>query len=34
MKQKTKIGKGIKDPYIGDAYTFVGIERDTKLVLA
>jgi IS1 family transposase len=25
---------GIIDPHVGDAYTFVGIERNTKLVLA
>jgi IS1 family transposase len=26
--------RGISDPFVGDAYTFVGIERNTKLVLA
>jgi hypothetical protein len=26
--------KGITDPHLGDAYTFVGIERNTKPVLA
>ena len=26
--------KGITDPHVGDAYTFVGIERNTKLILA
>jgi len=26
--------KGITDPHVGDAYAFVGIERNTKLILA
>src|SRR5678816_723138 len=34
MKRRMKNSKGISDPQIGDAYTFVGIERNTKLVLA
>lgn len=34
MKEKTKVRRGIGDNEIGDAYTFVGIERHTKLVLA
>jgi len=34
MKEKTKTAQGIEDPHIGDAYTFVGIERTSKLVLA
>jgi IS1 family transposase/transposase-like protein len=34
MKEKTKVKKGIADDHIGDAYTFVAIERDTKIVLA
>jgi IS1 family transposase/transposase-like protein len=34
MKEKTKNRKQIDDPQIGDAYTFVGIERTSKLVLA
>jgi IS1 family transposase len=34
MKERTKAGRGIDDAKVGDAYTFVGIERDTKLVLA
>jgi IS1 family transposase len=34
MKEKTKNRKKIDDPKIGDAYTFVGIERTSKLVLA
>jgi IS1 family transposase/transposase-like protein len=34
MKEKTKNRKKIDDPQIGDAYTFVGIERTSKLVLA
>lgn len=34
MKAKTKERLGISDPEAGDAYTFVAIERETKLVLA
>lgn len=34
MKEKAKVKKGIIDPRIGDAYTFVAIERTTKIVLA
>jgi len=34
MKNRHKLFKGITDPKIGDAYTFVGIERNTKLILA
>lgn len=34
MKERTKARKKIKDAHLGDAYTFVGIERDSKLVLA
>jgi transposase-like protein/IS1 family transposase len=34
MKRNTRIAKGVTDPFVGDAYTFVGIERNTKLVLA
>jgi hypothetical protein len=34
MKKNTRLRKGIDDPQVGDAYTFVGIERNTKLVLA
>jgi hypothetical protein len=30
MKEKTKVRKGIADHRIGDAYTFVAIERSTK----
>jgi transposase-like protein/IS1 family transposase len=33
-KNRHKVNKGITDPHKGDAYTFVGIERNTKLVLA
>ncbi len=33
MKEKTKARKQITDPELGDAYTFVGIERNTKLAL-
>src|SRR5688572_4704309 len=31
MKRNTKLRKGIDDPHVGNAYTFVGIERNTKL---
>jgi transposase-like protein/IS1 family transposase len=34
MKEKTKKVKGIEDDRIGDAYCFIAIERETKLVLA
>jgi transposase-like protein/IS1 family transposase len=34
MKRTTRNRKGVTDPLVGDAYTFVGIERNTKLVLA
>jgi IS1 family transposase/transposase-like protein len=34
MKEKTKTKKGITSGKIGDAYTFVAIERATKVVLA
>ena len=34
MKEKTKFRKQITDPEIGDAYTFLGIERTSKLLLA
>jgi transposase-like protein/IS1 family transposase len=34
MKEKTKKAKGIEDDNIGDAYCFIAIERETKLVLA
>ena len=34
MKKMTKLHKEVTDPMVGDAYTFVGIERNTKLVLA
>ncbi|HEV7398282.1 MAG TPA: hypothetical protein VGN86_17350 [Pyrinomonadaceae bacterium] len=33
-KNHHKLHKGIENSEIGDAYTFVGIERNTKLVLA
>jgi transposase-like protein/IS1 family transposase len=33
-KNRHKLFKQITDPHVGDAYTFVGIERNTKLVLA
>jgi IS1 family transposase/transposase-like protein len=34
MKERTKARKGITDPEIGDAYTFLAVERDSKLLLA
>jgi transposase-like protein len=34
MKEKTKVRNQVSDPEIGDAYTFLGIERGTKLLLA
>lgn len=34
MKEKTKVKKGITDPAIGDAYTFLAMERSSKLLLA
>ena len=34
MKNRAKLFRQITDPEVGDAYTFVGIERNTKLVLA
>lgn len=33
-KNRHKLHKGITDPHKGDAYTWVGIERNTKLILA
>jgi IS1 family transposase/transposase-like protein len=34
MKEKTKVRKGIADAEVGDAYTFLAVERDSKLLLA
>jgi transposase-like protein/IS1 family transposase len=34
FKNRHKLFKGITDPKVGDTYTFVGIERNTKLILA
>jgi hypothetical protein len=34
MKRVTKTRKRVSDPQVGDTFTFVGIERNTKLVLA
>jgi IS1 family transposase/transposase-like protein len=34
MKEKTKVEKGIADPEVGDAWTYVAVERSTKLVLS
>jgi IS1 family transposase len=34
MKRNTCLRKEIDDPTVGDQFTFVGIERNTKLILA
>ncbi|HEX4956514.1 MAG TPA: IS1 family transposase [Thermoanaerobaculia bacterium] len=34
MKERTKSKQGIVDPKLGDAYCFVGMDADSKLVLA
>jgi IS1 family transposase len=34
FKNRHKLYNQINDPHVGDAYTFVGIERNTKLILA
>ena len=34
FKNRHKLFKQITDPHVGDCYTWVGIERNTKLVLA
>jgi transposase-like protein/IS1 family transposase len=34
MKERTKTHQQVENPDLGDAYTFVGIERTSKLVLA
>jgi transposase-like protein/IS1 family transposase len=34
MKEKTKVRKGITDEAVGDAYTFLALSRDSKLLLA
>jgi IS1 family transposase len=34
MKEKTKTRKGLDSDRLGDAYCFVGFERDSKLVLS
>lgn len=34
MKNRAKLYRKSNDPKVGDAYTFVGIERNTKLILA
>jgi IS1 family transposase/transposase-like protein len=34
MKEKTKVKKGITTDKIGDAYTFVAVERSSKIALA
>jgi IS1 family transposase len=33
MKQKTKDRKGLDSPELGDCYTFLGLERSSKLIL-
>jgi hypothetical protein len=33
-KNRHKLHNEIENPFVGDAYTYVGIERNTKLVLA
>ena len=33
MKERTKKMQGLDDPHLGDAYTFVAMERESKLVL-
>lgn len=33
MKAKTKTEKEIEDPFVGDSWTFVAIERHTKIIL-
>lgn len=34
MKERTKVEKGIADPTIGDAWTYVAVERTSKMVLS
>ena len=34
MKEKTKKRKEVADPELGDAYTFVAMERSSEVVLA
>src|SRR5262245_32361250 len=34
MKERTKRRKQITDPELGDAYTFLGVERTSKVILA
>jgi transposase-like protein/IS1 family transposase len=34
MKEKTKKAKGSDNPFVGDPYCFIAIERETKLILA
>ncbi len=34
MTEKTKVRKGITSPEVGDAYTFLAVERGSKLLLA
>jgi transposase-like protein len=33
MKEKTKKRQDLNDETIGDCYTFIAIDRDTKLIL-
>ncbi len=34
MKKRTKSKLGIENPLVGDAYVFIGIERNSKLILS
>jgi transposase-like protein/IS1 family transposase len=34
MKRNTRLRKGLDDPFVGDQFTYVAIERNTKLILA
>lgn len=34
MKNRAKMFRQLSDPTVGDAYTFVGIERNSRLILA
>jgi IS1 family transposase/transposase-like protein len=34
MKEKTKLRRKVTDPELGDAYTFLAVERESKLLLA
>ncbi len=34
MKKMTKLKLGVENPLVGDAYVFIGIERNSKLILS